>query len=99
MQLRRNSTNEPVAFNRSLGARNPVQLLQSAAPFSNRKFVFAIETEPRWRTSLKAHMDRVGAMSTLIAKAVGLSFRDTELIGEAARLHDVGKAFITPAIL
>jgi len=99
MQVRRNSTNEPVAFNRSLGARNPVQFLQSAVSFSNRKFVFAIETEPRWRTSLKAHMDRVGAMSTLIAEAVGLGFRDSELIGEAARLHDVGKVFIAPAIL
>jgi len=100
MQVQRNSTNEPVAFNRLGGcARKPVQFHQSAGSFSDRKFVFSSETEPRWRTALKAHMDRVGAMSTLIAEALGLSFRDAELIGEAARLHDLGKVFIAPAIL
>lgn len=100
MQVQRNSTNEPAAFNRlGRGARKPVQFHQSAGSYCDRKFAFVSEAEPCWRTSLKAHMDRVGAMSMMIAEAVGLSFRDSELIGEAARLHDLGKAFISPAIL
>jgi len=44
-------------------------------------------------------MDRVGMMSTLIAEAVGLSFRDSERVGHSARLHDLGKLFISATML
>ena len=54
---------------------------------------------PGWRSNLKAHMGRVGAMSTLVAEAAGLNFRDAELVGDAARVHDLGKVFIPHAIL
>lgn len=55
--------------------------------------------EPLWRQLLRAHMDRVGAMSALIAESYGLSHLDAEAIGQAARLHDLGKVFVPQAIL
>jgi len=44
-------------------------------------------------------MDRVGMMSTLIAEAIGLNCRDSELVGRAASLHDLGKLFVSASIL
>ncbi len=78
--------------------RKPTQFCRSTGSLTDRNLA-SDGPEPAWRTNLKAHMDRVGAMSTLIAEAVGLSFRDAELVGEAARFHDLGKVFISPAIL
>jgi putative two-component system response regulator len=51
-----------------------------------------------WRAALRDHMQRVGAMSTIIAEAMGLSHRDAELVGHAARVHDIGKMFVPPKL-
>jgi putative two-component system response regulator len=51
-----------------------------------------------WRVSIRDHMQRVGAMSTIVAEAMGLSLRDAELIGHAARVHDIGKMFVPPKL-
>jgi putative two-component system response regulator len=45
------------------------------------------------------HTQRVGALSELLARALGWSDRDTALLGLAAPLHDVGKIGIPDAIL
>jgi putative two-component system response regulator len=45
------------------------------------------------------HTQRVGALSVLLARAMGWSEADTELLGLAAPLHDVGKIGIPDAIL
>jgi putative two-component system response regulator len=47
----------------------------------------------------KRHTQRVGALSELLARAMGWSDRDTALLGLAAPLHDVGKIGIPDAIL
>ena len=65
---------------------------RGARSLTDRNFT-ASDAEPSWQTSRKAHMGRVGAMRTLVAEAVGLSFRDSHLIGGAARLHDLGLVF------
>jgi putative two-component system response regulator len=45
------------------------------------------------------HTQRVGALSELLARALGWSEADTALLGLAAPLHDVGKIGIPDAIL
>jgi putative two-component system response regulator len=45
------------------------------------------------------HTQRVGALSELLARAIGWSDADTALLGLAAPLHDVGKIGIPDAIL
>jgi putative two-component system response regulator len=45
------------------------------------------------------HTQRVGALSELLARAMGWSDADTALLGLAAPLHDVGKIGIPDAIL
>jgi putative two-component system response regulator len=45
------------------------------------------------------HTQRVGALSELLARAMGWSDSDTALLGLAAPLHDVGKIGIPDAIL
>jgi putative two-component system response regulator len=45
------------------------------------------------------HTQRVGALSELLARAMGWSEADTALLGLAAPLHDVGKIGIADAIL
>jgi putative two-component system response regulator len=45
------------------------------------------------------HTRRVGQMSALIARAIGLSDTEVELIRQAAPLHDIGKIGIPDAIL
>ena len=45
------------------------------------------------------HTRRVGQMSALIARALGLSDAEVELIRQAAPLHDIGKIGIPDAIL
>jgi putative two-component system response regulator len=46
-----------------------------------------------------AHIQRMALYSTLIAKSLGLSAKDQELILHAAPLHDVGKIAIPDGIL
>jgi CHASE2 domain-containing sensor protein len=45
------------------------------------------------------HIERISRMCGMLARAVGLSETDAELIGEAAALHDLGKIAIPDAIL
>jgi PAS domain S-box-containing protein len=45
------------------------------------------------------HTLRVGYTSEMLARAAGLSDRESALIGHAARLHDVGKLAISDTIL
>lgn len=98
MQVRRYIREpNPIGWHAQM-ARKPAQFCRSTNSFTDPNLALD-DPDPAWRANLKAHMNRVGAMSTLIAETVGLSFRDAELVGEAARVHDLGKAFIPPAIL
>jgi CHASE2 domain-containing sensor protein len=45
------------------------------------------------------HIERISRMCDMLARAVGLSDEEAELIGEAAALHDVGKIGIPDAVL
>jgi putative two-component system response regulator len=45
------------------------------------------------------HIERISRMCGMLARAVGLSDAEAELIGEAAALHDLGKIAIPDAIL
>jgi response regulator RpfG family c-di-GMP phosphodiesterase len=46
-----------------------------------------------------SHVRRIGAYSTVLAKAVGFSDKDAAALGDAAILHDLGKIAIPDAIL
>jgi putative two-component system response regulator len=99
MQVPRNTIREPNSTNWHVQkAGKPTQFCRSTSSLSDRDLA-PCGACPGWRADLKAHMDRVGAMSTLVAEAVGLNFRDAELVGGAARVHDLGKVFIPTAIL
>ena len=45
------------------------------------------------------HIGRVGAGAAMLARQLGLSAREAELIGRAAPLHDIGKIAIPDSIL
>jgi len=45
------------------------------------------------------HEDMVGRLSALLARHMGCSDTEADAIGQAARLHDIGKVVIPPAIL
>jgi CHASE2 domain-containing sensor protein len=45
------------------------------------------------------HIERISRMCGMLARAVGLTDAEAELIGEAAALHDVGKIGIPDAVL
>src|SRR5262249_60445311 len=45
------------------------------------------------------HIERISRMCGMLARAVGFSDEEAELIGEASALHDVGKIGIPDAIL
>ena len=45
------------------------------------------------------HIERVGAGAEMLARQLGLSAREAELIGRAAPLHDIGKIAIPDSVL
>ena len=45
------------------------------------------------------HLDHVQRYSVAIGKAMGLKANDLRKLGQAAKMHDIGKAFIEPALL
>jgi len=45
------------------------------------------------------HLERMGAYSTLLAKALGRSPEETEMIGRFSKLHDIGKVKVPLRIL
>ncbi len=47
----------------------------------------------------RGHSERVTAYSLIIARQMGLGRRETEILGCAGRLHDVGKMTVSDAIL
>lgn len=46
-----------------------------------------------------AHTERIRASAALLARELGLSDADAELVGDAAPLHDIGKLGVSDAIL
>lgn len=99
MPVQCHASHDPIRFNRfQQAADRRAQFARIPRSYTGRP-VASRDSNPPWRIALKAHMDRVGAMSTLLAGSLGLGFHDSQLIGEAARVHDVGKLFISPAIL
>ena len=100
MYMQRHSSQGPASFSH-IGPRalELVRLQQSIPSFGDRKFSSATAADPQWRLNLKDHMDRVAAMSTLIAVTLGVGRREAALIGEAGRVHDLGKVFVNPLVL
>lgn len=79
---------------KGIGAR-PGQYVSSPSG----SFASAALPEPRLRGLFKVHQERVGAMSRVVALAMGVNAADADMIDQAARLHDVGKLFVSPGII
>jgi putative two-component system response regulator len=68
-------------------------------------FVHAVprspHTEPgrHYSSHILAHQRRVGTMAAILAMAMGFGRAEAAAIGEAGRLHDVGKLFLPTAVL
>lgn len=81
------------ALNESLTAQNR---LQEAHLESLRRLAVAAEYKDELTGN---HIQRVGSMSALLGRALGLPEREVELLQEASTLHDVGKIGIPDDVL
>jgi HD-GYP domain-containing protein (c-di-GMP phosphodiesterase class II) len=52
-----------------------------------------------FRQFLKGHHERVGEFSRIVAKAMGFSASQADVIASAGAMHDIGKLFVPEAVL
>jgi len=71
-------------------------MYESSAPETILHLASAVEMRD---ATAGAHIDRIGAISAFLARAVGWSDERAETMGIAARLHDIGKIAIPERIL
>jgi cyclic di-GMP phosphodiesterase len=70
--------------------------LRAAVEETSRRLAAAIEARDH---ETAAHIERVSAYCGLVARRLGLSEEECELIARASRLHDVGKIGVADGIL